>query len=150
MQEIDWNWARLKEEQRDRLPAELPPETYPNAERWRVDRWQNNPKNYKISWREGVLRKEAWFDYREHKGLWRASENRVWEELQYQYRNDLGVAVTRQTARTEHYENLMNIKMIEVQQYGRPIESILIVDGIRLFTATPTISKDKYSYTYKI
>lgn len=148
MQEVDWNWAMLKEERLNPV-KELPPETYANAEKFRVDRWRNNPKNYKISWREGVLRKEAWFDYREHKGLWRSNENRVWEELHYQYRNLEGGAVIRQTARTEHYENLMNIKMIEVQQYGKPIESILIVDGHRLFTAQPTLSKDKYSYTYK-
>ena len=132
MQEVDWNWAMLKEERLNPV-TELPPETYANAEKFRVDRW----------------RKEAWFDYKEHKGLWRSNENRVWEELHYQYRNLEGGAVIRQTARTEHYENLMNIKMIEVQQYGRPIESILIVDGTRLFTATPTVSKDKYSYTYR-
>jgi hypothetical protein len=148
MQELDWNWARLKEEQRN-PERELPPETYPNAEKFRADRWKNNPKNYKISWREGVLRKEAWIDYKEHKGLWRASENRIWEEIVYAYRNEPGVTVTRQTARTDHYENLMNIKMIEVQQYGRPIESILIVDGTRLFHAKPTVSKDRYSYNYK-
>lgn len=148
MQEIDWNWARLREESATPV-KELPAETYANAEKFRVDRWRNNPKNYKISWREGVLRKEAWFDYREHKGLWRSKENRIWEELHYQYRLVEGAAVIRHTARTEHYENLMNIKMIEVQQYGRPVESILIVDGTRLFTATPTISKDKYSYNYK-
>ena len=40
--------------------------------------------------------------------------------------------------------------MIEVLEQGyKPIESILIVDGQRIFTATPSRAKDRYNYNYK-
>lgn len=149
MQEVDWNWARLKEQQQTKGSVISGPQIFKDCEQFKVDRWMNNPKNYKLTYRQGTMRFSHWFDYREHKSLWRSNENRIWEELQYQYRQQEGIAVTRQTARTEHYENLINIKMIEVQHFGRPVESILIVDGTRLLAAKPFITKDKYSYSYQ-
>lgn len=149
MQEVDWNWARLREEQQTKDSVSSGSQLFTDCEQFKVDRWKNNPKNYKLTYRQDTMRFSQWFDYREHKGLWRAKENRIWEEIHYQYLKLDGITATRQTARTENYQNLINIKMIEVQHYGRPIESYLIVDGYRLFHALPFISKDKYSYSYK-
>lgn len=149
MQNIDYNWEALKSESRE-TSVEVKHQTFLDAEKFVVSRWFNNPKQYKISWREGFIKHDAWFDFKEHKGLWTEKENRVWEEIQYLYRHE-NMTITRQCARTEHYKNLKNIKMIEVLEDGyKPIESILIVDGNRIFTATPVKSKDKYSYHYKI
>lgn len=148
MRDYDINWQLLKKERHTQPVKEDKPVTFLDAERFKIDCWYNNSKNYKLSWREGIVLLDAWFDYKEHKGLWRANENRVWEELLYQYRQESGITVTRQTARTDQYENLINLKFIEVLHYGKPIEGILIVDGSRLFTARPQIAKQKYSYSF--
>jgi hypothetical protein len=150
MKEFDINWHLLRKEQANTVEAETTPATYSNGERWQVRSYFNNSKNYKISWREGILNKEAWFDYKEHKGLWRSTENRLWEEIVYIYRLQSGISVTRQTARTPNYENLMNIKMIEVLEFGRPLESFLIIDGNMLLKADPIITKNYYTYNYRL
>jgi hypothetical protein len=150
MQEIDYNWEALKQEHLGQSSIQdTKHRTFQQAEKFVVTRWFNNFKNYKITWREGVVKHDAWFDYKEDKGLWTHEENRLWEEIQYLHRNS-DITVTRQCARTDQYKNLKNIKMIEVLAEGyKPVESILIVDHQRIFTATPTRAKDRYSYHYK-
>lgn len=132
MQDIDYNWQALKEE--DRTLPEKQPHSMRNAETVQIVQWHNNPKQQKITWRETMSPYAAWIDKGDAKGMWREQENRLYEEIQYELRNSYGYKVLRSTARFEDGTSMLNVKTIEIHQDNEIKEVILILDGSRVYT----------------
>ena len=163
MKTIDTNWQKLKNEKRyyqtsDNKPVSL------DAENFIVTKWYNNPKQYKLEYRIGVIRNTAWFNLDKHLGLWRETENRLYEEIQYHYRNESNLRLSRMTAIDELFEPIMNIKMIDVQRLDIKEDlindrffknqtscgAILIINGKTIYFADPTPIKDGFKYKFTL
>lgn len=114
-------------------------ESMSNYERWQVTRYDNNLGRYFVTARHEL---GTQFKTYVDRGRWqggREFENRMFEELQYHYRNHEGIRVTR-TSVTE------NCKLFEVTQYGKPLRGIMIVDGDKILDSVPHTIKEAYRY----
>lgn len=133
MQEIDHNWNKLKEE--DYSIPETKPHSMQDAEDIKLVYWANNPTNQKISWRENMAPYTAWIDLGDPKGLWRANENRLYEEIQTEYAINhfgQGYRVVKSTARFEDGTPMLNLKFIHIFKDDVIQEVIAILDGQRV------------------
>lgn len=135
----------FEQEQSTRWQREQSKETpsMQNHERWQVTRYDNNLKRYFITAREELgTQFKAYAD----RGYWQGArefENRMFEELQYHYRNHQGIRVTRTTVNE-------NCRLYEVtQQIERTVTPklcVMILDGERIYSSKPHRLKDGYRY----
>lgn len=110
-----------------------------NHERWQITRYDNNLKRYFVTARE-----ELGTQFKEYvdRGFWQGArefENRMFEELQYHYRNHQGIRVTR-TAIND------NCKLFEITQMGTPKLCVMILDGDVIYSSKPHAIKGGYRY----
>jgi hypothetical protein len=110
-----------------------------NHERWQITRYDNNLRRYFIT-----ARHEFGSQFKQYvdRGFWqggRTQENRLFEELQYYFRNTQGIRIWR-TAVNE------NCKLFEITQDGKPIQCIMYIDGERKYMSKPNPIKDGYRY----
>ena len=110
-----------------------------NYERWQITRYDNNLRRYFVT-----ARHELGTQFKQYvdRGFWQGAreiENRMFEELQYKYRNWEGVRVTR-TMINE------NAKFYEITQRGMPLQAVMIVNGTRLLSSKPHQIKEAYRY----
>jgi hypothetical protein len=134
MQTVDHNWQQLKEE--DRSLPEKQPHKMMNAEDIFVVEWHNNTEQQKITWRDQMVPYTAWIDKGRDLGMWRAVENRLFEEIQADLAVNSfgqGYRIVRSTARFEDGTPMLNAKIIEIQQHKEIKELLLILDGERVF-----------------
>jgi hypothetical protein len=137
MQTVDHNWQQLKEE--DRSLPEKTPHKMQDAEDIFVVEWLNNTEQQKITWRDRMVPYTAWIDKGRDLGVWRASENRLFEEIQADLAiNNFGQGyrIVRSTARFEDGTAMLNAKVIEIQKQGEILELLLILDGERVFVGS--------------
>lgn len=117
-------------------------EKFINYERWQVTRYDNNPSQYFVT-----ARAELGFNFKQyvargkHQGG-RELENRMFEELQYLYRNLQGARITRSTLGA-------NCQLYEVTQDYKPLRMIALVNGEQFLESKPTPLKDGYRYRLK-
>ena len=120
----------------------LPPDsdTFPNYDFWKITRYDNNLHRYHIRAKDqNGAQYSAYID----RGRWsggREIENRLYEELGYQYRNTPGAKITRSSKE-------WNIKFFEVTVYGSPESAFMIVDGSKKYAATK-VSRLKDAYRW--
>jgi hypothetical protein len=134
MQTVDNNWQQLKEE--DRSVPEKQPHKMLDAEDIFVVEWTNNTEQQKITWRDRMVPYTAWIDKGRDLGMWRACENRLYEEIQADLAINSfgqGYRVIKSSARFEDGTSMLNVKVIEIQQYTEIKELLLILDGVRIF-----------------
>lgn len=118
-------------------PQEAP--SMRNHERWQITRYNNNLRRYFVTAREEL---GTQFKVYADRGRWqggREFENRVFEELQYYYRNHQGIRVTRTTVNE-------NCRLFEVTEYGSPLQMVMIIDGNQVYTSDAYPLKDGYRY----
>jgi len=118
------------------------PEEFINYERWQVTRYTTNPKQYFITARAEL---GTHFKHYANLGLWKGGreiENRMFEELQYNYRSLEGVKVIKSQV-------TWNCKLFEVSQYGKPILMVMILNGDRIYSSKPFTIKGAYRYRLK-
>ena len=110
-----------------------------NHERWQVTRYNNNLGRFFITAREELgTQFKAYAD----RGRWqggREQENRMFETLQYEYRNHEGVRVSRTSVND-------NCRLFEVTQNYKPQLCVMMLDGTRTYYSTPHRLKDGYRY----
>jgi hypothetical protein len=150
MQTVDYNWQSLKEE--DKTLPEKQPHKMMNADDIKVVQWHNNPKQQKMTWRESMSPCTAWIDVGDSKGLWRSQENRLYEELQYEIlckHYGQGYKIIKSTARSENKEEMINVKIIQIEQYREIKEVILILDGTRVYTGKQGKVKEGIRWSFK-
>lgn len=150
MQEIDFNWNKLKEE--DRSLPEPKPHSMMDAEDLKLVYWANNPTNQKISWRESMAPYVAWIDLGDAKGMWRDKENRLYEEIQAEYAMNYfgqGYKVIKSTARFEDGSPMLNLKFIHIFKGNYLQEVIAILDGNRVSTGTTYKVKGGQGWKFK-
>jgi hypothetical protein len=134
MKTFDDNWLKLKEE--DRTLPEKQPHSMNDADDIKLVYWFNNPKQQKISWRERMSPMTAWVDLGDTKGMWRPEENRLYEEIQAEYainKFGKGYRVIKSTARSINGENMLNLKLLQVECHGEVESVMLIANGNRVF-----------------
>lgn len=138
MKTFDDNWHALKNE--DFSIPDAQPYSMLNAEDIKLVQWSNNLNNQKLSWRDRMTPYTAWIDKGDTKGLWRPIENRLYDEIQTDYvlnHYGKGYRIIRSTARFENGEAMLNVKLIEIQQYENILETLLILDGNRVMIGKP-------------
>lgn len=114
-------------------------DVYTNYERWQVTRYNNNPKQYFVTARAELGANFKQYVQRgKHQGG-REIENRMFEELQYHYRNHTGVRITRSCLGA-------NLQLYEVSQDYKPLRMIAIVNGTQILESKPHTIKDAYRY----
>lgn len=114
-----------------------------NYERWQVTRYNNNLRRYFVTAREEL---GTQFKQYVDLGNWqggRELENRMFEELQYHYRNRTAVRVTRSMAND-------NCKLFEVTEYGKPLRMVMILNGDTIYSSKPHTLKDGYRYRLQL
>ena len=82
----------------------------------------------------------AWIDLGDAKGMWRPIENRLFEEIQYEYVTKhfgQGYKVLRSTARYEDGTPMLNVKTIHIFKGEQLQEVITILDGQRVYSGRP-------------
>lgn len=113
-----------------------------NYEHWQVTRYNNNLHRYFVT-----AKKEFGTQFKQYAdiGFWQGGvehENRMFEELQYFYRNTQSVSVRRTMVNA-------NCKLFEIRQEGSPLQLIMIIDGKTVYTSDPHKIKDGYRYRLK-
>jgi hypothetical protein len=161
---FDDNWYNLKQEKHTVIDADTPTVSL-EASNWRVTRWFNNPRQLKIEWREGITKHWAWFDQDEHRGLWRSKEQRVWDEIRTELRNETNLRISRMTARTDQSDAIPDIKMLEIQtvdmiedinndgrtkKMTKSLSAVLIINQDTIYYADPKSIKGGISYIFKL
>lgn len=127
------------EQSRRAFQNERVAEKFINYERWQVTRYDNNPGQYFVT-----ARSELGFNFKQyvprgrHQGG-REIENRLFEELQYHYRNHNGARITRSTLGA-------NCQLYEVSQDYKPLRMIALVNGEQFLESKPSLLKDGYRY----
>lgn len=150
MQTVDHNWQLLKEE--DQSLPEQAPHTMLDAEDIFVVEWLNNREQQKITWREKMVPYTAWIDKGRDLGMWRASENRLFEEIQADLAINhygQGYRIIRSTARFEDGTAMLNAKVIEIQQQEEIKELLLILDGERVFVGKSSRIKNGHRWRFE-
>jgi hypothetical protein len=150
MQDIDYNWQALKEE--DRTLLEKQPHKMIDATDIQIVQWHNNSKQQKLTWRETMVPYTAWIDVGDAKGMWRAQENRIVEEMQADYAINQfgkGYKIIKSTPRSETGEALLNAKIIQIECCGDIQEVLLILDGNRILLGKLGKIKGGIRWTFK-
>lgn len=151
MKTFDDNWQALKDE--DRSLPEPKHHNMSDAEDFKLIQWFNNPNNPKLTWRERMSPQIAWFDQGDAKGMWRSKENRLFEEIQYEYSTKhfgQGYRIVKSTARLDGGDPMLNVKMIQVIQHKDDIkEVLLILDGHRVLLGYPVKVKNALAWKFR-
>ena len=116
-------------------------EDYDNFENWAVTRYVETRNRYMVT-----ARHELGYQLKEYcnRGVWQgasAEDNRLFEELQYFYRNELGIAIKRTLL-------LPNVRLFEVTQDRAPKCAVISING-KIKIADKKDIKDGYRYTFK-
>tara|TARA_R110000796_G_C14517122_1_gene430512 strand:- start:47 stop:481 length:435 start_codon:yes stop_codon:yes gene_type:complete len=112
---------------------------FDNYERWQVTRYNNNLRRYFVTARQEL---GTQFKHYVDLGNWqggRELENKMFEELQYHYRNKSALRVTRSMVND-------NCKLFEVTEYGKPLLMVMILNGETIYSSKPYPLKDGYRY----
>jgi hypothetical protein len=118
-------------------------EVFHNYERWSVTRYNNNLRRYFVTARQEL---GTQFKHYVDLGNWqggRELENRLFEELQYHYRNRSALRVTRSMVND-------NCKLFEVTEYGKPLRMVMILNGDTIYSSKPHTLKDGYRYRLQL
>ena len=149
MKTFDDNWQALKGE--DYSIPEPKPHSMSDAEDLKIVFWFNNTKQQKFTWRERMSPNTAWLDLGDDKGMWRTTENRLFEEIQYEYATQhfgQGYRVVRSTPRFEDGSLMLNAKTIHIFKEGELQEIVLILDGTRVYSGYPTKVKNGQAWKF--
>jgi hypothetical protein len=150
MQDIDFNWNKLKEE--DHSIPEPKPHSMMDAEDVKLVYWANNPRNQKISWRKNMAPYTAWIDLGDAKGMWRSAENRLYERIQAEYAMKHfgeGYKVMKSSARFEDGSPMLNLKFIHIFKGNYLQEVIIILDCQRVSSGSPYKVKGGQGWKFK-
>lgn len=131
------------EQSRKAFDNTQPTEVFHNYERWQVTRYNNNLRRYFVTARQEL---GTQFKHYVDLGNWqggRELENRMFEELQYHYRNRLALRVTRSMVND-------NCKLFEVTEYGKPLRMVMILNGDTIYSSKPHTLKDGYRYRLQL
>jgi hypothetical protein len=114
---------------------------YDNFENWCVTRYVETRNRYMVT-----ARHELGYQLKEYcnRGVWQGAsehDNRLFEELQYFYRNELGIAVKRTLL-------LPNVRLFEITQDRNPKCAVISING-KIKVADKKDIKDGYRYTFK-
>ena len=112
-----------------------------NFEHWCVTRYYNNPRRYFIT-----ARHELGYAYKEYvnHGTWQggtAWENRVYDEIQYAYRNTPDIRIVRTRVQDQ-------VALFEVQQKRAPLAMYAVVTH-KVLSADAKKIKDGARYNLK-
>ena len=112
---------------------------YENYERWQVTRYDNNPGQYFVT-----ARSELGFNFKQyvprgrHQGG-REIENRLFDELQCEYRNHTHPQIVRSTLGA-------NCQLYEIVIDYTPLLMYALVNGQQLLESKPHTIKGAYRY----
>jgi hypothetical protein len=135
----DEEYRAFERAQSEKFQSAEPEERFENYERWQITRYDNNLNRWFITARHEL---GTQFKLYCDRGQWqggRELENRMFEELQYKYRNHQGVRVVRNTGNE-------NLKFWEVTAYGNPLMCVMILNGETFYYSKPHKLKDGYRY----
>jgi hypothetical protein len=132
-------YAQFEQQQSNRQQFATPTPSMLNHERWQITRYNNNPRRYFVTAREEL---GTQFKQYVDRSYWQGGSeqnNRMFEELQYFYRNTLGLKITRTTVNS-------NCQLFEVTQQHKPLQMIMQLDSQVVYAGDVSPLKDGYRY----